>query len=118
MWNRFSTLSSASFASGNEKKTSVPRLSWQRGILPVYKIAASDMLGSMSAMTAEDGRLPKNLYERLVRPLLFSLDAETAHRFTIASLRRASHLDFALRALRPFTPPSKPKTLLGLTFPN
>src|SRR5437762_8941438 len=60
----------------------------------------------------------KNLYERLVRPLLFSLDAETAHRFTIASLRRASHLDFALRALRPFTPPSKPKTLLGLTFPN
>src|SRR5881392_1409208 len=60
----------------------------------------------------------KNLYERLVRPLLFSLDAETAHRFTIASLRRASHLDFALRALRRFTPPSNPKTLFGLTFPN
>src|SRR4029453_927501 len=118
MWNRFSTLCSASFALGNERKTSVPRLSWQTGILPVYKIAAPDMVGSMSAMTAEDGRLPKNLYERLVRPLFFSLEAETAHHFTIASLRRASHFDPALRALKRFTPPSKPKTLFGLTFPN
>ena len=76
------------------------------------------MLGSMSAMTAEDGRLPKDLYERLVRPLLFSLEPETAHHFTIASLRRASHFDPALRALKRFTPPSKPKTLFGLNFPN
>jgi dihydroorotate dehydrogenase len=60
----------------------------------------------------------KNLYERLVRPLLFSLDAEVAHHFTIASLRRASHFDFALRVLKRFTPPSKPKTLFGVTFPN
>src|SRR5438876_3767177 len=60
----------------------------------------------------------KNLYERLVRPLLFSLEAETAHHFTIASLRRASQFDLALRALRRFTPPSNPKTLFGLTFPN
>lgn len=60
----------------------------------------------------------KNFYERLVRPLLFSLDAETAHHFTIASLRRASHFVPALRALKRFTPPSKPKTLFGLTFPN
>src|SRR5213596_1102564 len=60
----------------------------------------------------------KNLYERLVRPLLFSLEAETAHHFTIASLRRASHFDLALRALRRFTPPSNPKILFGLTFPN
>jgi dihydroorotate dehydrogenase len=60
----------------------------------------------------------KNLYERLVRPLLFSLDAETAHHFTIASLHRASHFDFALRALRRFTPSSRPKTLFGLNFPN
>jgi hypothetical protein len=28
------------------------------GHLAVYKIAAPDMLGSMSAMPAEDGRLP------------------------------------------------------------
>src|SRR5262245_60628577 len=60
----------------------------------------------------------KSLYEGLVRPLLFSLDAETAHHFTIASLRRASHFDLALRALKWFTPPSQPKTLFGLTFPN
>src|SRR6266498_3994992 len=60
----------------------------------------------------------KNLYERLVRPLLFSLEPEAAHHFTIASLRRASHFDPALRALKVFQPPSKPKTLFGLTFPN
>jgi dihydroorotate dehydrogenase len=60
----------------------------------------------------------KNLYERLVRPLLFSLEAESAHHFTIASLRRASHFDPALRALKRFTPSSKPKTLFGLNFPN
>jgi dihydroorotate dehydrogenase len=59
-----------------------------------------------------------NLYERLVRPLLFSLEAESAHHFTIASLRKASHFDPALRALKRFTPSSKPKTLFGLNFPN
>src|SRR5436853_3231316 len=60
----------------------------------------------------------RNGYERLVRPLLFSLDAETAHRVTIELLRGASHFDLALRVLRSFQPPSKPKTLFGLTFPN
>ena len=59
-----------------------------------------------------------NFYERVLRPLLFSLEAETAHHFTIASLHRASHFNPALRALKRFTPPSKPKTLFGLTFPN
>ena len=60
----------------------------------------------------------KNLYERVVRPLLFSLDPETAHRVTIELLRGASHFDLALRVLRFFQPPSKTKTLFGLTFPN
>src|SRR5213593_166886 len=60
----------------------------------------------------------RGTYERLVRPLLFSLDAETAHHFTIALLRQASQFDLALRVLRFFQPPSKPKTLFGLTFPN
>src|SRR5678815_2189155 len=60
----------------------------------------------------------KNLYERLIRPLLFSLDAETAHYFTIALLQRASHFDPALRVLRSFQPSPKPKTLFGLNFPN
>jgi len=60
----------------------------------------------------------KNLYERVVRPLLFSLDPETAHRVTIELLRGASHFDLALRLLRLFQPPSKTKTLFGLNFPN
>jgi dihydroorotate dehydrogenase len=60
----------------------------------------------------------KNLYERLVRPLLFSLEPEAAHHFTIASLCRASHFDPALRALKQLAPPTRPKTLLDLNFPN
>lgn len=60
----------------------------------------------------------KNAYERIVRPLLFSIDAETAHRFTIGSLHAASHLDLALRALKVFQPPAKPKQFFGLNFRN
>jgi dihydroorotate dehydrogenase len=60
----------------------------------------------------------KNLYERLIRPLLFSLEPEVAHHFTITTLHRASHFDLALRALKRFAPSSKPKPLFGLTFPN
>src|SRR5262249_3116209 len=88
------------------------------GMLSVYKVGRPDILGGMSAMTSEDGRLSKNAYERFVRPLLFSLDAETAHHFTIRLLRSASHFDLALRALKYFQPPSKPKTVFGLNFPN
>src|SRR6266511_5923938 len=60
----------------------------------------------------------KNGYELFVRPLLFSLAAETAHHLTIELLQRASHINLALRVLRSFQPPSKPTTLFGLTFPN
>ena len=60
----------------------------------------------------------KNAYERFVRPLLFSIDAETAHRFTIESLRAASYVDLALRALSRFQPAASPKSLFGLNFPN
>src|SRR5438067_6584258 len=60
----------------------------------------------------------KNAYERFVRPLLFSIDPETAHRLTIGSLRAASHVDLALRALDLFRPAAKPKTAFGLDFPN
>lgn len=60
----------------------------------------------------------KNGYERFVRPLLFSLDAETAHHLTIGLLRRVSQSDLALGALKSFRPPSKPKTFFGLKFPN
>ncbi|MFL6499862.1 MAG: quinone-dependent dihydroorotate dehydrogenase [Candidatus Udaeobacter sp.] len=60
----------------------------------------------------------RGTYERLVRPLMFSLDAEAAHHLTIRILRRTSHFDVALRALASFQPKSKPTTLFGLTFPN
>src|SRR5438046_10719265 len=59
-----------------------------------------------------------NFYEQLVRPLLFLLEPETAHRATIELLRGASHFDLALRMLRYFQPPPRPKTLFGLNFPN
>ena len=48
----------------------------------------------------------------------FSLDPETAHHFAIGMLRQASRVDLALKALRIFQPPPKPKTVFGLTFPN
>lgn len=60
----------------------------------------------------------KNLYERLVRPLLFLLDPETAHHSALALLKSASNVDLALRGLQAFRPPPRPKTLFGLTFPN
>src|SRR5258708_1236243 len=60
----------------------------------------------------------KDAYERLVRPLLFSIDPETAHRITIGCLRGASCVDLALSALKVFQPPAKPKRLFGLNFPN
>src|SRR6266478_8370960 len=60
----------------------------------------------------------KNAYERFVRPLLFSLDAEAAHHVTIALLSRASHIDLALRALEIFQPRPKAKALFGVKFPN
>jgi dihydroorotate dehydrogenase len=60
----------------------------------------------------------KDAYKRLVRPLLFSVNPETAHRLAIGSLRVASRVDLALRALNAFQRPAKPKTLFGLNFPN
>ncbi len=60
----------------------------------------------------------RRAYERLVRPLLFSLDAEAAHHLAIALLRGASHVDLALRALRSFQAAPKPKTVFGMTFRN
>ncbi|HEX4696796.1 MAG TPA: quinone-dependent dihydroorotate dehydrogenase [Candidatus Udaeobacter sp.] len=60
----------------------------------------------------------RGTYERFIRPLLFALDAETAHHLTIALLKQASHVELALRVLRSFQPAAQPKTLFGLTFPN
>jgi dihydroorotate dehydrogenase len=59
-----------------------------------------------------------NAYERFLRPLLFSIDPERAHRLTIGCLRAASHLDPLLRALKLFRPDPKPKTVFDVNFPN
>src|SRR5436190_16491526 len=60
----------------------------------------------------------EGLYQRLVRPLLFSLSPETAHNLAIRNLRAASNWPVALRQLERFQPPAKPTTVFGLTFPN
>ena len=57
-------------------------------------------------------------YEKFVRPLLFLFDPETAHHLALGWLRRSSHVDLALKALRRFQPSAKPKTVFGITFPN
>ena len=58
------------------------------------------------------------LYERLVRPLLFSFAPETAHHLAIGALKVASGSPPLLRLLRPFQPEPKPTTVFGVTFPN
>jgi dihydroorotate dehydrogenase len=58
------------------------------------------------------------LYERLLRPLLFSVDPERAHHLTIGALRNASRSAAMLRPLRAFAPPDDPVELFGLRFRN
>ena len=60
----------------------------------------------------------KNAYERFVRPLLFAIDPESAHRLAIESLRAASHVDLALKLLEIFQPSAGSKQLFGLKFQN
>jgi dihydroorotate dehydrogenase len=57
-------------------------------------------------------------YEKLVRPLLFQLDAETAHHLALGFLQRASATPPMLAALRRFQPVHDQRTLFGVTFPN
>lgn len=59
-------------------------------------------------------RLTNGWYERLLRPLLFSLDPETAHHLSLGALR----LPGARAWLRQFAPPPAPLELFGLTFRN
>ena len=57
-------------------------------------------------------------YERLVRPILFSLEPEMAHHLAIGCLRFASGVPLLLEALCRFAPLPSPTNLFGLTFPN
>ena len=56
----------------------------------------------------------KMLYA-LARPLLFALDAETAHQLTLPALKRAAALGL-LRAIK--KPKADPRTVMGMVFPN
>ncbi|WP_295996173.1 quinone-dependent dihydroorotate dehydrogenase [Rugamonas sp.] len=56
----------------------------------------------------------KFLYS-LARPLLFAMDAEAAHHFTLPALKRAAALGLT-RLLTP--PPADPRTVMGITFKN
>ena len=63
-------------------------------------------------------RLTSSWYERLVRPLLFQMEPETAHHFALGLLRAAPRIPGALAFLRSFAPPPQPRTLFGLQFRN
>src|SRR5450830_549900 len=56
----------------------------------------------------------KFLYS-LARPLLFSMDAEAAHHFTLPALKRAAALGLTRLASKPA---ADPRTVMGITFPN
>jgi dihydroorotate dehydrogenase len=56
---------------------------------------------------------------RLFRPLLFRLDAESAHALTLHALRTAQYFPIALSLLKTiYKTPAKPVTAFGLTFKN
>jgi dihydroorotate dehydrogenase len=63
-------------------------------------------------------RLTSSWYERLVRPLLFQMEPETAHHFALRLLSAAPRVPGALAFLRSFAPPPQPRTLFGLPFRN
>ena len=63
-------------------------------------------------------RLTSEWYERLVRPLLFSMDAEKAHHLAMQCLRRAPQIPGAFPFLRAFAPPAQAVNVCGLTFRN
>jgi dihydroorotate dehydrogenase len=57
---------------------------------------------------------------RLIRRVLFSLDAEAAHEFTVRQMIALQRIPVALRAIESFCAPpaSARRTLLGMTFPS
>ncbi|MES2150358.1 MAG: quinone-dependent dihydroorotate dehydrogenase [Pseudomonadota bacterium] len=59
--------------------------------------------------------MSQHLLYALTRPLLFALDAETAHNLTLPALQRAAKLGL-MGAVR--QPAPDPRTVMGITFPN
>jgi len=59
--------------------------------------------------------VPDKLLYQLTRPLLFSLDAETAHHLTMTALRNSERMGM-LGILK--VPATNPRQVMGLRFPN
>ncbi|WP_151636728.1 quinone-dependent dihydroorotate dehydrogenase [Noviherbaspirillum aerium] len=59
--------------------------------------------------------MPDKLLYAIARPLLFTLDPESAHNFTLPWLKKASHLGLTRIISRPRP---DPRTVMGITFPN
>jgi dihydroorotate dehydrogenase len=60
----------------------------------------------------------ESFYERLVRPILFSVSAETAHDLAIRNLRAISSWPAALSQLERFQPGLHSTEVFGLRFPH
>ena len=58
--------------------------------------------------------LTSRWYEQIVRPLLFRMDPETAHHFSLGALR----LPGARAVLRSFAPAPSPREVFGVSFRN
>jgi dihydroorotate dehydrogenase len=67
----------------------------------------------MSGNPIPNHSMSDKLLYALARPLLFSLDPETAHNVTLHNLHRAAAL-----GLVGAKPASDPRTVMGITFPN
>ena len=59
-----------------------------------------------------------DIYERLIRPAVFSVDPETAHHIAVGFLRVASRISPLLAALKFFQARAKPRRVFGVLFPN
>jgi dihydroorotate dehydrogenase len=60
----------------------------------------------------------RSFFDMAIRPVLFQLDAETAHNVAIWGLQRVSAFGAVQGLLRRFTPEESPRTLFGLHFKN
>ncbi|HEY0489750.1 MAG TPA: quinone-dependent dihydroorotate dehydrogenase [Telluria sp.] len=59
--------------------------------------------------------MSEKLLYALARPLLFALDAESAHNLTLPALRRAAERGWTNKIRKP---DPDPRTVMGITFPN
>lgn len=69
-----------------------------------------------SARQGISGKIAAMWYP-LLRPLLFTLNPELAHHFTLSAMRAAHQLGLS-RLLYADIPPCAPKEVMGLSFPN